>query len=93
MLNYYYRIIIFSFLTMSSSWLPTIQVRGTSMCDLVDASLVELGMSLDTPSGVENPLAMMTKVIDGEEMIISPGDSDVDSDETCTTLVSFLTNK
>lgn len=52
------------------------------MHDLVDAGMVELGNSKNPQEGVQNPLAMMTKIIEGEEVIVSPGNSDVDSEDT-----------
>ena len=42
------------------------------MQDLVDAGMVELGNTRHPQSGVENPLAMITKVVGGEEVTVSP---------------------
>ena len=49
------------------------------MQDLMDSGMVELGPSMDAKVGVENPLAVMTKVVGGEEVIISPTGSELDS--------------
>ena len=56
------------------------QLRGAaSMHDLVDAGMVELGMTKNPQPGIKNPLAVMTKMVGGEEVLISPGGSDFDS--------------
>lgn len=49
------------------------------MHDLVDAGMVELGPSKDTQGGVKNPLSV--KLIGDQEVIVSPGSSDMDSEE------------
>ena len=49
------------------------------MHDLVDAGMVELGMTKNPQPGIKNPLAVMTKMVGGEEVLISPGGSDFDS--------------
>ena len=59
------------------------------MHNLVDSGLVEFGDTQPPSSGVQNPLAMITKVVNGEEVIVSPGGSDMDSDES-RTLVSVM---
>ncbi len=46
------------------------------MHDLVDLGLDELGNSKDHLSGAENPLAMITSIINGKEVIVSPLNSD-----------------
>ena len=45
------------------------------MHDLVDAGMVELGNTRHPPSGIENPLAIITKVVGGETVIVSPDGS------------------
>ncbi len=46
------------------------------MQDLVDSGMVELGISRDHQEGIKNPLAMMTKIVGGQEVLISPGGSE-----------------
>ena len=60
------------------------------MHNLVDAGLVELGLSNDPQSGVNNPLAVMTKEIDGVEVVVSPGGSDLDSEGTANDVSLLL---
>lgn len=45
------------------------------MHDLVDAAMVELGNTRNPHTGIKNPLALITKVVGGEEVIVSPGES------------------
>ena len=45
------------------------------MHDLVDSGMVELGISQDHQEGINNPLAMMTKMVGGQEVLISPASS------------------
>lgn len=52
------------------------------MHDLMDAGLVELGNSRHPQEGVKNPLAALTKMVDGEEVLVSPVGSEVDSEST-----------
>ncbi len=56
--------------------------EAVSVEDLVDSGLVELGDSKDAKLGINNPLAVMTRMINGEETIVSPVGSDMDSEDT-----------
>lgn len=53
------------------------------MHNLVDAGMVELGNTRNPQVGIGNPLAMITKVVGGEEVIVSPGES-LESEEAHT---------
>ena len=50
------------------------------MHDLLDAGMMELGNTSNPMSGAENPLAMITNVVNGVEVIVSPENSDLGSD-------------
>ena len=50
------------------------------MHDLMDVALVELGDTNEPMAGAENPLAMITNIVNGVEVIVSPDNSDMGSD-------------